>query len=116
MRRLYMILLAMAIAVFMIGCAAKQTAVTLSSFSSYTVRFNANGGSGTMEEMTAVVDVEITLPVATFIPPEGKEFDFWGTVPDANGYGFSCSTPLKNIAVEDGAVVTLYAQWKDITD
>lgn len=43
----------------------------------YTVEFNANGGSGTMPDMTVKEGEKLTLPECTFTPPEGKIFDRW---------------------------------------
>ena len=43
----------------------------------YTVTFDANGGSGTMPTMTVQEGEKLTLPECTFTPPEGKVFDRW---------------------------------------
>ena len=43
----------------------------------YTVSFDANGGTGTMESLTVNRGEQITLPQCTFVAPEGKEFDYW---------------------------------------
>ena len=43
----------------------------------YTVTFDANGGSGTMPQMTVKEGEKLTLPECTFTPPEGKVFDRW---------------------------------------
>ena len=43
----------------------------------FTVTFDANGGSGTMESLTLNKGEQLTLPECTFIAPEGKQFDSW---------------------------------------
>ena len=43
----------------------------------YTVTFDANGGSGTMPQMTVKEGEKLTLPECSFTPPEGKVFDRW---------------------------------------
>ena len=42
----------------------------------YTVSFIANGGTGTMNDVTDVKG-DYTLPACTFTAPEGQEFDCW---------------------------------------
>ena len=42
----------------------------------FTVSFDANGGTGTMESVTDVKG-DYTLPQCTFVAPQGKEFDCW---------------------------------------
>ena len=41
------------------------------------IRFNANGGSGSMPTKQVDKDSEYTLPVCGYTAPEGKEFDRW---------------------------------------
>ena len=73
----------------------------------YTVTFNANGGSGTMAPQTFAEDVAQPLNRNDFTR-EGFTFSGWNTAPDGSGYSFA-----------DGATVTtdsdvvLYAQWKE---
>ncbi len=43
----------------------------------YTVSFAANGGSGTMESVTAVYGEDYTVPECTFDPPAGSGFVCW---------------------------------------
>ena len=77
---------------------AKWTAIT------YTVTFDANGGSGTMSEASGILG-NYTLPENTFIAPEGKQFKAWsvgGAEKDAGAV----------ISVTANTVVT--AIWEDI--
>ena len=49
----------------------------------YTVRFNANGGGGTMSDVTGVSG-SYTLPACGFSEPEGKQFKGWSTSADGS--------------------------------
>ena len=43
----------------------------------YTVQFNGNGGSGTMESVTVAAGEYYTLPECGFTAPEGQKFKCW---------------------------------------
>ena len=43
----------------------------------YTVSFDANGGSGSMDSQTIESGKQFTLPACSFVAPEGYEFDYW---------------------------------------
>lgn len=79
---------------------AKWTPIT------YTIAFNANGGEGTMEPITATYDQEVT-PECTFTRT-GYDFNGWS---DSKGSS-SGSMTAKNLTSTQGATVTLYATWK----
>ena len=70
----------------------------------YTVSFNANGGTGTMADVTGVSG-EYTLPANGFTAPDGKQFKAWnvGGVEKAAG---------DKITVTANTTVT--AVWEDI--
>ena len=69
----------------------------------YIVRFNANGGGGTMADVTGVSGSYI-LPACGFTEPEGKQFKGWST--SANGSVISGTT------YEVSSDTTLYAIWE----
>ena len=71
----------------------------------YTVKFNANGGTGTMADVTGVPAGAYTLPVNGFTAPEGKQFKGWST--DASGAVIEGTT--YNVTGD----VTLYAIWEN---
>ena len=74
----------------------------------YTVRFNANGGSGEMDAVTGVSG-SYTLPTTTtFTPPEGKQFAGWATSASGEVIADTAITVTEN--------TTLYAVWEDISD
>ena len=69
----------------------------------YTISFNANGGTGTMADVTGVSG-EYTLPESTFTAPDGKEFKCWKVGDDEKNAG-------DKITVSSD--VTVKAVWKD---
>ena len=71
----------------------------------YTVRFNANGGTGTMADVTGVPAGAYTLPANGFTAPEGKQFKGWST--GASGAVIEGTT--YNVTGD----VTLYAIWEN---
>ena len=69
----------------------------------HTVRFNANGGGGTMADVTGVSG-SYTLPACGFTEPEGKQFKGWST--SADGSVISSTT------YEVSSDTTFYAIWE----
>ena len=76
----------------------------------YTVNFNANNGSGTMNSQTHSYDVALALPENAFTR-SGYGFAGWKT--EANGTGMSYPNKLlvKNMTSDKDGSVSLYAQW-----
>lgn len=74
----------------------------------YTVKFNANGGTGTMADITAVYDKAVTLPENSFIR-EGYHFLGWGKYSSSKSY--SAGETATNLQSKQDAVQTLYAIW-----
>ena len=68
----------------------------------YTVSFNANGGTGTMADVTGVSG-SYTLPACTFTAPAGQQFKGWAT--SANG------DVITGTSINVTANTTLYAIW-----
>lgn len=76
---------------------------------SYQVKYNANGGSGTMSNSTHVYDVAKALNKNTF-SRTGYTFAGWAETPDGV-VKYSDQASVKNLSYTDGAVVDLYAVW-----
>ncbi len=75
---------------------------------SYTIKFDANGGAGTMEDVTAFYDEEDrTLPANTFTN-SGKVFLGWAVSSDGEVV-YTDGATVKNLA--ESGEVTLYAVW-----
>ena len=79
----------------------------------YTVKFDANGGIGNaLTDIPAIYDAEFALPGNTFTKI-GYNFAGWNTKANGNGKDYEAKANVKNLTAENGATVTLYAQWTD---
>lgn len=80
---------------------------------SYTVRYHANGGSGTMEDQHFDYGEQKELSENKFLPPtETQKFKYWSTDPnDKTGNVYSNTQSVMNLTDKNGGVVDLYAQW-----
>ena len=76
----------------------------------YTVTFDANGGSGAMAQRSYKVNTEYQLPANSFYL-FAKKFVGWNTKADGTGKSYADGDTV-NLAKADEKV-TLYAQWKD---
>ena len=88
-----------------------KTAVAISGVTpppaTYTVSFDANGGTGSMADVTGVSAGAYTLPANGFTAPDGKRFVGWATTA-----GGTATAAGGTITVSDN--VTLYAIWEEI--
>lgn len=86
---------------------ANTTVYAVWKFITYTVSFNANGGSGEMANEQANKGSTYTLPSCTFTAPASKEFKCW-------------EVNAENMNVGDGVVVngdiTVKAVWQDFSN
>ena len=87
------------------GSDTKELSITITKAApaEYIVRFNANGGGGTMADVTGVSG-SYTLPACGFNEPEGKQFKGWST--SADGSVISSTT------YEVSSDTTFYAIWE----
>lgn len=76
----------------------------------YTVAFNANGGSGTMSSVTMTYGVAQNLPANTFTR-SGYTFLGWSKDKNATTATYTDKQSVKNLASR--GTVTLYAIWKN---
>ena len=78
-----------------------------------TIRFDANGGEGDMDDMTNVTwDTTKTLTKNAFTYPyDGYQFIGWATTPAGAVFKTDQQT-AEGLIDEDGKTVTLYAVWK----
>lgn len=79
-------------------------------YSTYTVTYDANTGTGTMTDTNSPYSAGSTVSTkaSTFTPPEGKIWASWNTL--ANGQGVSYDDSDTFVITED---TTLYAQWTE---
>ena len=75
----------------------------------YTIHFDANGGTGEMDDIPMTYDVSAQLPRNTFALI-GHTFTGW-TGPGAAAYADGAN--VSNLSAEQGAVVTLSATWNN---
>ena len=75
----------------------------------YTVKFDPNGGAGTMDDQDRTYDDKAPLNTNTFTF-EGKTFNGWNTAADGSGTSYA-DGEVNNLSSKDGDTVTLYAQW-----
>ncbi|MCI5956336.1 MAG: InlB B-repeat-containing protein [Clostridiales bacterium] len=100
-----LLMLCMALTVMALPCLfvteAQAAAVT------YTISFDPNGGTGTMDSITAEDGKECVLPANRFMAPSGKHFLGWAYTPTGQilptSYLFTTDTKL-------------YAVWENILD
>lgn len=82
----------------------------------YTVKFDGNDAtSGTMADQSFLYDEEKALTENGF-SRTGYTFTGWNTQADGKGTAYADKALVKNLASENDAVVTLYAQWAVRTD
>ena len=80
------------------------------SANTYTVHFDANGGTGTMSDQSFTYGVEQALNPNAFTK-ENSDFVLWSTVDNGSGDGYTDKQVVSNLTATNGATVTLYAQW-----
>ena len=80
----------------------------------YTIAYNANGGSGTTAQTAATYDADARLARNGFTR-EGYVFAGWAT--RASGpVAYQPGTAVRNLSAAQGGVVTLYAVWAPTLD
>lgn len=75
---------------------------------SYTIHFSANGGIGSMSELSMVYDTSKNLIANTFTKA-GHTFNGWNTAADGSGTHYDDGASVVNLAT-DGTKI-LYAEW-----
>lgn len=76
----------------------------------FTVVFDRNGGSGTMNDQTISYGHEQTLDKCAFTRPAPWEFTGW--LDEATGLTYDDEARADTLRTEDGATVVLKAQWE----
>ncbi|SFP88301.1 protein of unknown function [Butyrivibrio proteoclasticus] len=86
---------------------------------SYTIKFDRNTGNyKNMNSMTCINGQDYKLNANVFTKDCNK-FVGWNTKADGTGKSYSDGMTVRNLATEEGQIITLYAQWKadpDICD
>ena len=76
----------------------------------FVVKYNSNGGNGTIENQSFTYGQSQNLRENTF-SKEGSVFNSWNTKADGTGKTYANKQSIKNLSTTDGAEITLYAQW-----
>ena len=76
----------------------------------YTIAFNANGGTGTVSSISATYDKSVTLPSNSFTRT-GYTFLGWDTDAQAQEPTYTAGQSVKNLTSAKNGTVTLYAIW-----
>ena len=79
----------------------------------YSVVFDKNEGSGTMDRQTFTYDVAQSLSANTFIRNK-YEFAGWNTTANGSGTSYDDEEEVINLTATNGAIITLYAQWQKL--
>ncbi len=77
---------------------------------SFTVAFDANGGSGDMANMPFTWGTAQQMNKNAF-ELAGYAFSGWNTAADGSGTSYTDEASVRNLTTEHEGVVTLYAQW-----
>lgn len=80
----------------------------------YKIAFDANGGTGVMDNMVVTYDAGKTLPANTF-KKDGNSFLGWSTNSTASDALYKDSAFVKNLTTNADETVKLYAVWKPKT-
>lgn len=77
----------------------------------YTVKFNANGGTGTMSDMDYAYDETKKLISSTFTR-NGCTFKKWNTESDGSGTDYTDEQSISKLSSTYDDIINLYAQWE----
>lgn len=77
----------------------------------YTVKFHANGGTGTMDKLSCTYGTSKKLTANAF-KRKGYTFTGWNTKKDGSGTAYKNKASVKNLTSTNNKTITLYAQWK----
>ena len=81
----------------------------------YTVSFDANGGTGdAMTVMNFTYDEVKNLTANTYTPPSGYVFAGWNSQADGDGTDYADQAEVSNLVTTQGANIDLFAQWKKL--
>lgn len=78
---------------------------------SYQVKFDLNGGEGKLDGWKATYDKPFKLPDENSATRENYSLIGWITVIDGENVTYTPGQEVKNLASEDGTVITFIAQW-----
>ena len=77
----------------------------------YKIKYNANGGTGTMEDSIHTYNEEKNLTSNSFTN-DGHKFKNWNTKEDGTGTTYEDEQTILNLTMTNGEEIILYAQWE----
>jgi len=77
----------------------------------YTIKFDKNGGTGSMKSISATYGKSVALTANAF-KRTNYSFLGWATKKDAKEAKYANKKKVKNLTASNGKTVTLYAVWK----
>lgn len=92
---------------------ANTTIYAVYTANTYTVAFNANGGTGTMSNQNFTYGTAQNLTANDF-KRTGYSFAGWNTKADGTGTSYTDKESVNNLTSTNGATITLYAKWTPI--
>lgn len=81
----------------------------------YKVRYDANGGTGSMSETSHTYGIGSNLRTNTFTK-NGSTFAGWSTSATATSATYTDGQSVSDISITHGSIVTLYAVWRAATN
>ena len=89
------------------------TTSTPIALSTYTIQFNANGGTGeAMADMNLTYGDEPVALTANAYTRTAHDFKGWNTEADGSGTAYTDGKTVENLTTASGSTITLYAQWE----
>ena len=76
----------------------------------YTIIFNANTGTGTMEDQKCRYDIATNIKENVYVKT-GYTFEGWTTTKDGTGTIYNNGQEIENLTPENNGTITLYAKW-----
>lgn len=93
------------------GSTGNKTVYAKWTANKYTIKFNANGGKGKMNNKSMTYDKKAKLTKNSYTR-KGYTFQGWSTDKKAKKATYKNKAEVKNLSSKNGATVTLYAVWK----
>ncbi len=80
----------------------------------YTIHYDANGGTGTMDDQIVGLGATMSLTANTYTK-DGSIFYEWNTKPDGSGTSYPDNYTITSNLGNANDVITLYAQWHELS-
>ena len=96
-----------------VGSTGDKTITATWTPNTYSVRFNKNGGDGSMSPQNFTYGLAQNLTSNGFTAPREKSFGGWTTNSDGTGDFYTNGQEVSNLTSVNGATVDLYAKWVD---